>query len=169
MASFGLFGVLTLRDPLWDLRPPKVLFVPGEGLGLGQTPQTEEDKAFAAVDLAERCRSGIYMEVTPEHAVRARQEGAGIFSSFVVWQDGPEGRKGQFILNLVLQSKKWPKGTVKMDSIAQFAMNLRKGDYLLSMDIAKGYQHFRLHPTMPDWFLFRWEGRYYQFVALPFG
>lgn len=161
------FLLRAIRFGIFD--PPKVAFVPGEGLELGEIPQTEEDKAFAAVDLAEGCRSGIYKEVTQEHAARARQEGAVISSSFVVWQDGPEGRKGRFIVNLALQSKKWPKGTVKMDSIARFAMDLQQGDHLLSMDIAKGYRHFRLHPTMRDWFLFRWEGRYYQCVALPFG
>ena len=80
-------------------------------------------------------------------------------SSFVVWQDGPEGRKGRFIVNRALQSKKWPKGTVKMVSLAQFAIGHQKGDHLLSMDIAKRYQHFCVNPTMWGWFLFRWEGR----------
>ena len=56
-----------------------------------------------------------------------------------------------------------------MESILEFAMNIQEGDHMLSMDIESGYRHFRLHPAMRDWFIFRYEDRYYQCVALPFG
>ena len=48
-------------------------------------------------------------------------------------------------------------------------MEMQKGDQFISMDIHKGYRHFRLHPSMRDWFVFRYAGKYYQCVALPFG
>ena len=56
-----------------------------------------------------------------------------------------------------------------MESIAEFAMEIQKGDHFLSMDLYKGYRHFRLAPAMRDWFIFHYAGRYYQCVALPFG
>jgi hypothetical protein len=39
----------------------------------------------------------------------------------------------------------------------------------VSFDIQAGYRHFRLAPQMRDWFLFRYDGRFYRCIALPFG
>jgi len=136
---------------------------------MGDIPQTAEDAAFGAADLEEGCRSGVYEEVTRGHAGEAMSHGALISSSFVVWQDSAEGRKGRFVVNLSKQSKHWPKGSVRMESISEFAMDIQRGDHFISMDIKGGYRHFRLAPTMRDWFLFRYEGRYYCCTALPFG
>lgn len=119
--------------------------------------------------MQEGCRSGIYKEITPEHAAQAKANGAIISSGFVVWQETGEGRKGRFVVNLSVQSKRWKKGRVRMESLPEFATEIQRGDHFLSMDISKGYRHFRLHPRMRDWFIFRWDGRYYQCVALPFG
>lgn len=148
---------------------PTTPFVSGHGWDMGSIPQSEEDRAFASVDLEEGCRRGIYAEVSERHAMLAKEEGAVISSAFVVWQDGAEGRKGRFVVNLSRQSTHWPKGSVRMESIAEFAMTVQKNDKFLSMDIEKGYRHFRLHPCMRDWFIFRYNRRYYQCVALPFG
>ena len=43
------------------------------------------------------------------------------------------------------------------------------GDHMLSMDVLKGFRHFRLHPDLSNRFIFRYAGRYIQCVALPFG
>jgi hypothetical protein len=40
---------------------------------------------------------------------------------------------------------------------------------MISFDIKAGYRHFRLAPRMRDWFLFAYDGRFYRFIALPFG
>lgn len=37
------------------------------------------------------------------------------------------------------------------------------------MDVVQGYRQFRLHTLMRDWFIFKYEERYYQCVTLPFG
>ena len=55
-----------------------------------------------------------------------------------------------------------------MESLSEFAIEMQKGDQFIYMDIQKGYRHFRLHPPMRDWFVFRYAGKYYQYVALPF-
>jgi hypothetical protein len=57
--------------------------------------QTPEDFAFGSEDLRAGCQEGLYEEVTTGEAERIRGTGAMISSSFVVWQDRPEGRKGR--------------------------------------------------------------------------
>lgn len=37
------------------------------------------------------------------------------------------------------------------------------------MEMKKGYRQFRLAPAMRDWFIFQYDGRYFQCVALLFG
>jgi hypothetical protein len=69
-------------------------------------PQTPEDVAFGREELRAGCQEGIYEEVTTGKAVRIRSTGAMISSSFVIWQDGTEGKKGRFVVNLSKQSKR---------------------------------------------------------------
>jgi hypothetical protein len=40
-----------------------------------------------------------------------------ISSSFVVWQEGLEGMQGRFVVNLSKQSKYWPKGSVRLETL----------------------------------------------------
>lgn len=136
---------------------------------MGDIPQDAEDRRFARGDLEEGCKSGIYKEVSKAHAMRAKAQGAVISSAFVVWKETLEGRKGRFVVNLSVQSGFWAKGSVRMETMGEFASSVEKGDHFLSMDVEKGYRHLRLHPAMRDWFVFRYEDRYYQCIALPFG
>ena len=57
---------------------------------------------------------------------------------------------------------------MNVESLSEFSMEMQEGDHFISMDIHRGYQHFRLHRGMRDWFVFRSTGKYYQCVALPF-
>ena len=82
---------------------------------------------------------------------------------------GSESLEGRFVVNLSKQSKCWKKGTVKMESLPEFAMEMQKEDQSIYMDIHKGYRNFRLHPFMRDWSVFPYAGKYYQCVAMPFG
>lgn len=65
-------------------------------------------------DLDEGCRRGIYAEVSERHVMRAKGDEAIITSAFVVWQDGAEGRKGRFVVNISRHSTQCPKGLVRM-------------------------------------------------------
>jgi hypothetical protein len=87
-------------------------------------PQTPKDLAFGRKDLRAGCKGGIDEEVTTGEAERIRSTGAMISSIFVVWQDGPEGRKGRFVVNLSKQSKHWPKGSVRMETLPEYASEL---------------------------------------------
>jgi hypothetical protein len=84
-------------------------------------------------------------------------------------QGGPEGRKGRFVVNLSKQSKHWPKGSVRMQTLPEYALELELGEKIVSFDIQAEYRHFRFAPQMRDWFFFRYEGSFYRCIALPFG
>ena len=144
-------------------------FVPGQGVELGDIPQAMEDLEFGRADLEKGLRTGIYQEISQEQARRAKDSGAVISSAFVVWQEKDGERCGRFVINLSVQSAHWEKGSVRMETLTEFAMSVQPKDRMISMDIEKGYRHLRLHPSMRDWFIFRYDGRYYQCVALPFG
>lgn len=140
-----------------------------EGRVLGEIPQSEKDKLFAREDLRSGCQSGVYEEISPLEAREIARSGKMISSAFVVWQGEGEDRKGRFVVNLKQQSQHWPKGSVKMETIPSFALDLQKDDTLMSWDIKSGYRHMYLHPDMRDFFVFRFDGRFYRCIALPFG
>lgn len=141
------------------------------GWVLSEVPQTEEDREFARMELEEGCRKGrgIYEEVGKEEVERIVGEGKLVSSAFVVWQGEGEHRKGRFVVNFARQSKHWSKGSVKMETLPGFGLELMRNDTLMSWDIKSGYRHFYLHPCMRDMFVFRYGGRYYRCIALPFG
>jgi hypothetical protein len=147
--------------------PPTIPFVSGEVMG--ELPQSVEDLKFGVEDLRAGCEEGIYEEIREEEVNSLQAKGCMISSAFVVWQDGVEGRKGRFVVNFSKQSKHWKKGSVKMDTLPQYAMDLEKGDHMVSFDIKSGYRHFRLAPRMRDWFFVRYNGRVFLCIALPFG
>jgi hypothetical protein len=133
------------------LEQPSIPFTSGEAMT--PIPQTPEDLAFGREDLRAGCQERIYEKITPEEAETIQKTGAMISSSFVVWQHGPDGRNGRFVVNLSKQSKNWPKGGVRMETLPEFALELERGDKMVSFDIKAGYCHFRLALQMRDWFL----------------
>lgn len=139
------------------------------GTVLGEIPQSAEDISFAREDLRVGCVTGVYEELTREGARRILRTGKMCSSAFVVWQGDGAARKGRFVINFKQQSKHWPKGSVKMETLPGFALDLQERDVIMSWDIKSGYRHMYLHPDMRDYFLFRYDGRYYRCIALPFG
>jgi hypothetical protein len=72
------------------------------------------------------------------------------------------------VINFSRQSRYWPKGSVKMETLPGFALNLMKNNHFMSWEVKFGYRHFYLHPKMREFFLFHYGGRFYRCVALPF-
>jgi hypothetical protein len=107
--------------------------------------------------------------VTTGEAERIRSTGAIISLIFVVWKDGPEGIKGRFVVNLSKKSKHWHKKSVRIETLPEYALKLERGENMVSFDIQAGYGHLRLAQQMRYWFLFRYDGRFYRCIALPFG
>ena len=106
--------------------------------------------------------------MSQQHARRALSQGAVISTDFVVWKDKEGERREFFVINLSLQSGHWAKGTVRMETLPEFAIQVQSKDHMLAMDVLQGFRHFQLHEEMRVWFIFRYAGRYYQCVALPF-
>jgi hypothetical protein len=115
------------------LEQPSIPFSSGEVMN--PIPQTPEDLAFGSEDLRSGCQEGTYEEVMIGEAERIRTTGAMISSSFVVWQDGPEGRKRRFVVNLSKQFKHWPKGSVRMETLPEYALELKHEEKMVSFDI----------------------------------
>jgi hypothetical protein len=82
------------------MEKPTTPFTSGGTMGL--IPQSPEDLAFAREDLRPE---GIYEKVSRAEVEEIRSTSAVVSSSFVVWQEGAEGRKGRFVVNLSKESK----------------------------------------------------------------
>ena len=76
MPPAGLLRGFAPGDPFLDSRSPFSPIYSWEVMELGDIPQSEEEKAFAAVDLTQGCRSGTYQEVSAEHAGPAKKNGS---------------------------------------------------------------------------------------------
>lgn len=74
--------------------------------------------------MEEGCHSGIYKEVSYDYAMNAKENGAIISSSFVLWQEKEDSMKVIFTVNLSVQSKHWKKGSVRLDSQPEFALEI---------------------------------------------
>jgi hypothetical protein len=111
-------------------------FIPfSSGEVMNAIAQITEDLAFGREDLRAGCQEGIYEKVTTGEEKRIRSTGAMISSSFVVLQNGPEGRKERFVVNLSKQSKHWPKGSVRIKTLPEYALELEHGEAMVSFDI----------------------------------
>ena len=139
------------------------------GRKLPSIPQTEKDLSFASDKILKGVEGRVFEQVTEGYAHRCLREGKLISSAFVAWAGEGEDEKGRFVLNFHAQSKHWPKGSVKMETIPTFALEVEREDVLFSFDIESGFHHFYLHPDMRDYFLFHYQGGYYRCIALPFG
>jgi hypothetical protein len=159
------FEVRAIRYGILD--PPSIPFK--GGLVLPDIPQTEADMEFGRRDLAAGCAEGVYEEIGAKRAQELVERGLMVSSAFTIWQGEGAEKKGRFVINFSRQSRHWPKGTVKMETVPGFGLALLRNDHLMSWDIKSGYRHFYLHPLMRDFFLFRYAGRFYRCIALPFG
>ena len=159
------YVVRSINNGIRDL--PIIPFT--EGLELSEIPQTEEDKIFAREDMEMGCRNGIYEGISHREVQEKKVEGKMVPSAFVVWQGEGEEKKGRFVINFHKQSQHWSRGSVPLETLPSFVLELQQNDTLLSLEIKSGYPHFYLHPDMRDYFILRYEGRYYRCIALPFG
>ena len=129
---------------------------------LGDIPQAREYLEFAKEGIKNGTATGIYQEVSLEHARRALAARDVISSAFVVWKEKDFERSRWFVVELSVHSNHWAKGSERMETPAHFSMRLQPEDDMLSFDIEKGSCYLRLHPAMRDWFIFRYDEKNYQ-------
>lgn len=159
------YEVRMVRFGIRDM--PTVPFT--KGVVMGEIPQDERDLEFGLEELGTMVQSGMVEEVGWEEVGELVRGGKMVSNSFVVWQGEGDSKKGRFVVNFSEQSRHWPKGRVRMETIQSFAVEMQERDMLMSFDVKGGYRHFYLHPDMRDFFVFRYGGRCYRCVALPFG
>lgn len=69
-----------------------------------------------------------------------------VSSASVVWENkGTDAAEARLVANLHKVGKHWEKGSVKMDNLPAFALDLHKGEHMLIFDAKGGYRHLR-HP-----------------------
>jgi hypothetical protein len=158
------YEVRAIRFGILDL--PLIPFT--SGVVLPAIPQSEEN-LLGREDLRAGCATGIHEKVSTEEVREVVRTGRMVSSAFTVWQGEEAERKGRFVINFARQSRHWQKGSVKMETLPGFALDLVRNDVLMSWDVKSGYRNFYRHPRMRDDFLFHCGGRFYRCVALPFG
>jgi hypothetical protein len=131
---------------------------------LPEIPVDKSHTTWLQQELTDCIRRKIYEPVSTKEAQHLHSQGYPISNAFIV-----ETTKNRLVINLKRQSKLFREWPVKMETIESFGLQLLEGDHLLSFDIEKGYHHFRLHPSMRNWFLFVINGKHYRCIALPFG
>lgn len=132
---------------------------------LPQIPVEDEDLSWLREELGDALRRRIYEEIPRDEALRLHRTGFPLSNAFIVHQ--PDKRR--LVVNLSRQSELFSPAPVTMETLESFALELQAQDHLMSFDIEKGYHHFRLHPKIRNWFLFKLDNRFFRCIALPFG
>lgn len=121
--------------------PPTVPFI--EGLILPEIPQTPLDRDYEEQDLQRCLAEYIYEEVTNKNAYAQVKQGTMPSSAFTLLQPGSSGdMQVVFMINFSRQSKHWEKGSIKIERILLFAIELQQYDHLISFDIREDYRAF---------------------------
>lgn len=81
----------------------------------------------------------------------------------------PENRKYRFIVDARELNVHLIKRKFKLQSLSEFAKQLRQGDYMWSLDLASAYFHVSVHWRHATYLGFSFQGRDYVFGVLPFG
>jgi hypothetical protein len=115
----------------------------------------------------ERIAGRIWEELTPEQARSAKY----VSREFVARDTEGAGRSIEDFSHL---SDHYSALLTKSETLEGFSVSIRMHDSMLSMDLRSGYNHFRLHPAMRDYFvvsekLMDGTVRYFRFLVLPFG
>lgn len=80
--------------------------------------------------------------------------GKTVLIAFAIWPGEDEERKGRFVIKFSRQSKHWPEGSLKMETLESFALDLQENNVMMSWDVKGGCRHMHLHPDMRDIFDF---------------
>lgn len=114
-------------------------------------PMDPSEKEWLKAELREALERRIYEEVPWQEALASNRRGFPISNAFGVHQDEKRG----LVVNLARQSTLFRDRPVTMETLEAFSLDLNPSDHLLSLEISRGYHHFRLHPSILDWFIFR--------------
>lgn len=117
--------------------------------------------------ICKRLKMRVWRELSKEEA--AQQD--FVSREFITWDSSGNARATADLSHL---SDHYEPIRTTNTTLEGFSASLLPGDYLISMDLSSGYNHFRLHPGMRKYFTVSVQyangaERYFQYIALPFG
>lgn len=122
--------------------------------------QTAGEIEFAWWKIEKGLREKTAEEVTEDFTKSCLERGLLFSSSFTNWTLKGEDRSGRFVIKRHLQSHHSRYGAIIMEKIPSFALQMRKKDVLMSIDMKSGYHHLCLHPSIREYFLL-YYGKWY--------
>ena len=73
------------------------------------------------------------------------------------------------VLDLSFLNRFLKRVRFRMETNTSVRESIRPGDWGASIDLTDAYFHIPIHPRDRKWLRFVWEGKVFQFCALPFG
>ncbi|KAK6725596.1 hypothetical protein RB195_004113 [Necator americanus] len=80
-----------------------------------------------------------------------------------------KGKKSRLILDLSALNKSLEKSNIKFEDLAKVLPLSPRGGFMANFDLKSGYHHVKIHPHWTKFLGFKWRGRYFAFLVLPFG
>ncbi|KAK6042084.1 reverse transcriptase [Cooperia oncophora] len=80
-----------------------------------------------------------------------------------------KGKKLRLVLDLSHLNKFLHVPRVKFDDMSSVIDVLPEGGFMATFDLKAGYHHVRIEESHTNFLGFRWDGRNYKFLCLPFG
>ena len=130
--------------------------------GFNRQAYTEEEYAFLSKVQRELRVERVVEEVFGDGKYE------GVFQSFFTLPKKNSNERRP-ILN-----GKWLSGYLryrhfKMDSMGTVRDILRKDDYMIKIDLSQAYHHVLIHPRFRKYLRYEWDGKVWQYRALPQG
>lgn len=94
-------------------------------------------------------------------------DGAGFISGFFVVPKSSGGWRP--IINLKGLNQFIPHQHFKMEGVNTVRHTVRLGDWLAKIDLKDAYLTVALDPEQRHLFQFRWRGKFFKFISMPFG
>ena len=132
--------------------------------GRESIPLTEEQQMWVQQELQRACRVGA-IEMVSQDEIAARVK--LVSPVFVVPKKGP--KKYRLVHDLRGLNVAVPDRPVKMETLSTLARMAGKEWWMVTFDLAQGYHHLEMHSEAAKFLGFRFQGRMYRYMVLPFG
>ena len=90
-------------------------------------------------------------------------------STLFLVEEGPGTGEFRSVINLKALNRFLPKEKFKVGGLHTARSLLRKGDYMMKLDLKDAYYGVPIHPESSKYLRFQFKGTIYEFRCLPFG